>query len=171
MGWAGERKTTYIDKNPTSAPQRSRGSSASIHGRVKCAQALSKEHCCQYRSISTNLVHPVSFEPEEGRAQVPQRTTLGFGSEKWAVFKIHLHGNSKQTPRETCMAEAEGAPCSVLLYNYCLAVGALPWATSTACSPLAVSAGGGFWLGSTPPCLVTGQIKPPTSLGVICDKI
>lgn len=130
MGWAGERKTTYIDKKPTSAPQRSRGSSASIHGRVKGAQALSKGHCWQYRSISTNLVHPVSFEPEEGRAQVPQRTTLGFGSEKWAVFKIHLHGNSKQTPRETCMVEAEGRPLfcvavQLLLCCWCPALGYL----------------------------------------------
>lgn len=160
-----------MDKKTTSAPQRSRGSSTSTHGRVKCAQSLSQGHCWQYRSISTNLVHPVSFETEEGRAWVPHRTALGFGSEERAVFEIHLHGNSKQTPRETCMVEAEGASCYMWLYNYYLAVCALPWATSTACSPSAVSTGGGFWLGSTPPCLVTDQIKPPTSLGVICDKI
>lgn len=142
MGWAGERKTTDIDKKkknktkPTSAPQRSRGSSTSTHGRVKCAQSLSQRHCWQYRSISTNFVHPVSFEPEEGRAWVPHTTTLGFGSEERAVFEIHLHGNSKQTPREACMVEEEGAPGYVWLCNYYFAVCALPWATPTACSPL-----------------------------------
>lgn len=46
------------------------------------------------------------------------------------------NGNSKQTPRETCMVQAKGAPRYVSLYNYYLAVCALPWATSTACSPL-----------------------------------
>lgn len=170
MGCAGERKTTDTHKKPTSAPPRSRGSSASIRGRVKCAQSLSQGHCWQHRSISINFVHPVNFEPEEDRAWVPHRTTLGFGSEKWAVFEIHLHENSKQTPRETGVVGAERAPCYMSLYNHYWAVSTLPYLHSLL--PLwAVSAGGGFWLGSTPPCLVTGQIKPPTSLGVICDKI
>lgn len=63
----------------------------------------------------------------------------GFHTEQhWdlAVFEIHLHGNSKQTPREVCMAEEEGAPGYVWLCNYYSAVRALPWATSTTCSPL-----------------------------------
>lgn len=96
MGRAGERKTTDIEKNPTSAPQRSKGSPTSIHGRVKCTQSLSQGHCWQYRSISTNFVHAGSFEPEEGRGWVPHSTTLGFGSEKWAVFEIHPMGTASR---------------------------------------------------------------------------
>lgn len=136
MGRAGERKTTDIEKNPTSAPQRSKGSPTSIRGRVKCTQSLSQGHCWQYRSISTNFVHAGSFEPEEGRGWVPHSTTLGFGSEKWAVFEIHPMGTASRHQEKLVWFRQKEPPRYVSLYNYYLAVCALPWATSTACSPL-----------------------------------
>lgn len=105
-------------------PWQSQVCSASLPGMLLAIQ----KHFCK-------LCAPSCFEPEEGRARVPHRTTSGFGSEKRAVFEIHLHENSKQTLRETWL-KAEGAPRYVSLHNYYLAVCALPWATSTARSPL-----------------------------------
>lgn len=171
MGWAGGRKTTDKEKNPQvllkgpkalQLPSMAESSVLSLSPRatVGSTEAFLQALCTQV-VLSQRKAEDGSHTVQHWNLAVRNGQFLKYIQwEQQADTKRNLYGSAKRSPLLLVTVQ-------LLLGCLCPALGYLHSLLPTP----AMSRGGGFWLTSTPPCLVTGQIKPPTSLGVICDKI